>query len=147
MKKHVVFALLLPFLLMAACEPSRIKESRKMYREYIKSTLKDPNSLVFYEEKLIKEHKSSGEIEFYVDYGAKNSYGAMARMSHDVYVNVKEDYLIIDKLFVGKAFGKFMPIPISDRKGKDEILEIYRELKANQKSIDSLDAELDKMRD
>jgi hypothetical protein len=147
MKKHVVFALLLPFLLMAACEPSRIKESRKMYREYIKSTLKDPNSLVFYEEKLIKEHKSSGEIEFRVDYGARNSYGAMARTDHDIYVNVKEDYLIVDKVFVGKSFGRYLPIPIKDWKSKDETLTIYRKLKAIQKSTDSLDAELDKMKD
>ena len=89
MKKCLLIVALILSVVMLSCESSNIRTARKMYREYIKSTLKDPHSLVYYEETLVNEHRGSGEIEFYVDYGAKNSYGAMARMSHDVYVNVK----------------------------------------------------------
>ena len=49
-----------------------------MYKTYLKSTLKDPNSLEIYKESYTVEDDGY-TVKFTVDYGAKNSLGGMER--------------------------------------------------------------------
>lgn len=69
--------LLLSCILFLSCEDSAITSGRKVYEAYLKKTLKDPGSL-----KIYKEHHykiDTYHVGWEVDYGAKNSYGAMVR--------------------------------------------------------------------
>lgn len=77
MKK--LFLILITTIAFIGCEFEKayIKESREMWKAYFKMTLKDPNSLVIYEEKCTDEGYQC--VEWEVDYGAKNSFGGMVR--------------------------------------------------------------------
>lgn len=58
-------------------EKAYIKEGREMWKAYFQITLKDPNSLVIYEESYTDEgHRC---VEWKVNYGAKNGFGGMVR--------------------------------------------------------------------
>ena len=87
MKK--ILLLLTCTLLFCACsqEPSSVRDGRKIYTKYFRYVLKDPDSFKVYSEKYaIKESKDTKDykennywVEWTLDYGAKNSYGAMVR--------------------------------------------------------------------
>ena len=63
-------------MLFVACESESVLKGRNVYKAYFKKNLKDPESFVVYSEK----YKENGaEVEWEVDYGAKNEYGGMNR--------------------------------------------------------------------
>lgn len=75
MKRLLV--ILLAAISLAACQPESVTHGRKTYQRYFKKVLKDPASFKVYEETVepINEHSAMWTL----DYGAKNSYGAMER--------------------------------------------------------------------
>lgn len=78
MKKVILLFVIfsIGFSLMS-CEPENVTKGRKVYMEYFNSTLRDPESLKIYSEKVKKI--DDYQYIFIVDYGAKNGYGAMNR--------------------------------------------------------------------
>ncbi|MGQ1934983.1 hypothetical protein ACT4RV_03695 [Ornithobacterium rhinotracheale] len=77
MKKLFLLLVIVSFgLSLTACN-SDITNGRKSYMKYFEYTLKDPESLKIYNEKVDK--KGNHTYEFIVDYGAKNGYGGLTR--------------------------------------------------------------------
>ncbi|MGQ1928208.1 hypothetical protein ACQ1R0_03945 [Ornithobacterium rhinotracheale] len=77
MKKLFLLLVIVSFgLSLTACN-SDITNGRKSYMKYFEYTLKDPESLKIYNEKV--DQKGNYTFEFIVDYGAKNGYGGMTR--------------------------------------------------------------------
>ena len=72
-----ILTLLSVLLLFTSCEPSQVRKGRWIYKAYFKHTLKDPSSLVIYKENYTLDGTCS--VIWEIDYGAKNSYGAMVR--------------------------------------------------------------------
>lgn len=64
-------------LLLCSCEPSSVRQGRKLYEKYYKSILKDPESFKVYNEKYTRSGRY--EVDWTIDYGARNSYGGMVR--------------------------------------------------------------------
>lgn len=81
--KALLFITLVTGLLcLSSCknqEDKYVSKGRKAYKAYFERTLKDPSSLVIYSETY--EHESI-KVEFTVDMGAKNSFGAMVRETY-----------------------------------------------------------------
>lgn len=71
--------ILIAALTLVGCEFEKayIKESREMWKAYFQITLKDPNSLVIYDEKCLDEGYQC--VEWEINYGAKNGFGGMVR--------------------------------------------------------------------
>lgn len=93
MKKTLLF--LACVLLFCACEPQNVKQGRKIYNKYFHHVLIDPDSFKVYSEKYtVKESKEYNEnwVEWSLDYGAKNGYGAMTRK--DVKFETYKDMMI-----------------------------------------------------
>ena len=69
--------ILLAAISLAACQPESVTRGRKTYQRYFSKVLKDPESFKVYEETVepLNEHSARWTL----DYGAKNSYGAMER--------------------------------------------------------------------
>lgn len=63
--------------LFCSCGQSDVYQGRKVYKAYFQKHLKDPESFKVYEEKyeVLDEHT----VRWTLDYGAKNSWGAMER--------------------------------------------------------------------
>lgn len=78
-----------------SCENSDVRKGRKLYIEYIKEFLTDPESFKIYEEKILL--KKPRNIIFLVDYGAKNSLGGMVRMRKKIEILGEEIFKINDK--------------------------------------------------
>ena len=69
--------ILLAAISLAACQPESVTRGRKTYQRYFSKVLTDPESFKVYEETVepLNEHSARWTL----DYGAKNSYGAMER--------------------------------------------------------------------
>lgn len=75
--KKLLFVLSL-FFIACSSEPDVVKSGRNSYKQYFEKVLKDPSSLVIYNESY--ELTDDGtHVHFTVDYGAKNSFGGMER--------------------------------------------------------------------
>lgn len=77
MKRIILLLGILMSLVLQSCN-SNIDKGRDVYKAYLKSILKDPNSLEIYKETYIVEDDGY-TVKFTVDYGAKNSLGGMER--------------------------------------------------------------------
>lgn len=75
MKKFI--AIIFFAILLSGCEPEAVLKGRHVYKEYYKKHLKDPDSFKVYEEKY--EILDDGSVQWTLDYGAKNGWGAMDR--------------------------------------------------------------------
>lgn len=75
MKRLLYLLLFLPLLF--SCEPSSVREGRKVYKAYFKKKLIDPESFIVYGEKY--EITNDVRVEWTLDYGAKNRGGGMNR--------------------------------------------------------------------
>jgi hypothetical protein len=73
--------ILLLACLLISCESKNISEGRKAYKKYLNKVLKDPSSLKIYSELITSDQSldNSTSATFVIDYGSKNSYGAMTR--------------------------------------------------------------------
>lgn len=76
------FFLLVMACTLCACEPSAVKQGRDLYKMYFHKVLKDPSSLVIYDEKYEMDGKYS--VKWTLDVGAKNSYGGMVRKTYNI---------------------------------------------------------------
>lgn len=78
MKNLLKYVLLLfAASLIMSCEPSCVRDGRRLYKKYYAKMLKDPESLKIYSEKYIE--KKNNEVEWTLDIGAKNEFGGMVR--------------------------------------------------------------------
>lgn len=80
MKRFLAFFLIAMSLLLSSCESRAVREGRQAYKAYFHDTLKDPESLKIYDEKVTESTDVSAT--FVVDMGAKNSYGAYVRETY-----------------------------------------------------------------
>jgi hypothetical protein len=103
--------LILFIFLSVGCEKDSITQGRNAYMAYFNSTLKDPTSLKIYSEKIIPYDPNNSEIpdptcgsciNFKVDYGAKNGFGAYVR-DEKVFVTMSGVVLSVDGIFQGKT--------------------------------------------
>lgn len=69
--------ILLAAFTLCACQPKSVTDGKRAWTKYFNKVLKDPESFKVYEEKyeVVGEHN----VRWTLDYGAKNSYGAMVR--------------------------------------------------------------------
>lgn len=75
--KNFILILITAFAFIGcSTEKKHIREGREMWKAYFKKMLKDPNSLVIYNE----EYVDSGlTVIWDIEYGAKNGFGGMVR--------------------------------------------------------------------
>lgn len=78
--KKVLFLLAIAFAL-TGCEENPVSTGRSLYKAYLKRFMKDPSSLVIYNESYIK---NGYEIKWTIDYGGKNGFGGMTRETLEV---------------------------------------------------------------
>lgn len=74
--KRIIFSLLAA-LLLCACQPQSVTDGKRAWTKFFKKALKDPDSFKVYEERY--EEINDHTVQWTLDYGAKNSYGAMER--------------------------------------------------------------------
>ena len=70
---------LLAVSILSSCEPSAVRQGRDLYKAYFNKMLKDPSSFVVYDEKYEVSETNKYTVEWKLDYGAKNGWGAMDR--------------------------------------------------------------------
>lgn len=92
MKKLLI--LLALSTLFCSCEPAAVKNGRKLYKDYFNYILKDPSSLIIYKEdyQVVKEVG----VKWKVDYGAKNSFGAMNRETIE-FETIGKDFIKVQR--------------------------------------------------
>jgi hypothetical protein len=78
MKRIIYILTILIAFTLTSCGITDESKGRSAYKDYLSKNLKDPNSLIIYNEEVSKSG-SQGLIFFYVDYGAKNELGGMGR--------------------------------------------------------------------
>lgn len=135
MRKLIILFLILQALI--SCDSRNVRDGRNAYKEYLSKTLKDPSSLIIHDETFSLPQGSEGlEVVFTVDYGAKNSYGAMSRETivfrtignsifeingkrHYDELNIDNDHSDASSYSTPKKFSK---------KDLDTILEIEKEI-------------------
>lgn len=78
--KKILFLLAIAFSL-AGCEDKGISTGRSLYKAYLKKFMKDPSSLVIYNESYTKE---GYRIYWTIDYGGRNGFGGMTRETLEV---------------------------------------------------------------
>lgn len=76
--KKISILLVSLVILLCSCESSAVSRGRRTYEKYFHKVLKDPESFKVYSEKYV-EAPDGYEVTWTLDYGAKNSYGAMVR--------------------------------------------------------------------
>lgn len=76
--KFIIPILICMSLLATSCQQRCVREGRSLYKKYFNHVLQDPSSLKIYSEKY--SIQSGGvSVDWDIDYGAKNSFGAMVR--------------------------------------------------------------------
>lgn len=68
---------LLAALALCACQPRSVTDGKRAWTKYFNKVLKDPESFKVYDEKY--EELNENTVRWTLDYGAKNSFGAMTR--------------------------------------------------------------------
>ena len=63
---------------LCSCENKYVSSGRNLYELYFDKVLKDPSSFKVYNEKYTLDENGI-TVNWELDYGAKNSYGAMVR--------------------------------------------------------------------
>lgn len=63
--------------ILSSCQPAQVANGKRVWSKYFDKTLKDPSSFKVYNEKY--EVINDNSVRWTLDYGAKNSYGAMER--------------------------------------------------------------------
>ncbi len=81
MKKILLLAFI---LILCSCENRYVRDGRSMYKAYFDKVLKDPSSLKIYNESYTVDGIS---VKWTIDYGAKNSFGAMNRKTIEFETN------------------------------------------------------------
>lgn len=69
--------LLIAALTLCACQPKAVTDGKRTWTKYFKKVLKDPESFKVYDESY--QQLNDHTVQWTLDYGAKNSYGAMER--------------------------------------------------------------------
>lgn len=82
MKK--IFLLFAAIFIFCSCENRYVSDGRSMYEAYFDKVLKDPSSLKIYNESYTVDGVS---VKWTIDYGAKNSFGAMDRQTVEFKTN------------------------------------------------------------
>lgn len=77
MKKLLFISLAVLMAVLTACESRSVSNGRIAYENYFKQHLKDPASFTVYSETYQEDGKF--EVNWTLDYGAKNSFGGMVR--------------------------------------------------------------------
>lgn len=77
--------LLLIICILTSCGNDSVSNGRELYKRYFNKVLKDPSSLVIYDEKYHDD--GTGNVTWTIDYGAKNSFGAMDRKTIELYTS------------------------------------------------------------
>ena len=72
----LMLAMAFPMMFVSCCDKA-VSQGRETYKEYFKSILKDPDSFKVYKESYTKDGEYT--VNWVLDYGAKNSFGAMVR--------------------------------------------------------------------
>lgn len=101
MKRIVLLLGIALSLIFQSCDNS-IDKGRDVYKAYLMSVLKDPNSLVIYKESYITEDDGY-TVKFTVDYGAKNSLGGMERRTEE-FTTVGGQLYLNGKFYNNKDF-------------------------------------------
>lgn len=83
---------MLSTLFLLSCEPSPVREGRKVYKAYFRKNLIDPESFKVYGEKY--EITNDVRVEWTLDYGAKNRGGGMNR--HEIKFTTVGTHIRID---------------------------------------------------
>ena len=116
MKNILIIISLIVASFLCSCENNAVSKGRKAYKEYFNKILKDPNSLVIYNEEILKSDNSSAT--FILDVGAKNSYGGMVRQSYTI-KTVGNSILDVTEYDIRK-------LPKQESKKKNEIKFTYK---------------------
>lgn len=99
MKKIILF--LAMSLLFCACEPSAVRDGRRIYKAYFDYILKDPASFVVHSEEY--EIQDGSKVHWKLDYGAKNGFGAMGR-DYIEFTTFGDRMIDIDDLYGGELY-------------------------------------------
>ena len=95
--------ILFAIVLFTSCEPTAVREGRKIYKAYFNHILKDPSSLEVYSEKYTVEDNNF-TVHWELDYGARNSYGGMVR-DYIKFTTVGSRLIDIDDLYGGELYS------------------------------------------
>jgi hypothetical protein len=98
MKKISLLFLMSMPITLTSCEHHAISEGRACYKKYLSKTMKDPSSLVIYDEKYVMNDPP--KVIFTVDYGGKNGFGAMARSTSTFETVYNSDHITVDGQFI-----------------------------------------------
>lgn len=115
--KKLVLLLLCTLAILSSCERSSVSEGRKLYKLYFRKALIDPDSFKVYDEayKMVDAY----EIDWAIDYGARNGGGAMTR--HTVQFKTFGDrYIYID----GESYEKKDLERLTVKSNDDEVIEL-----------------------
>lgn len=75
MRKVIIF--IFGCVLLCACDEPQVREGRSLYKKYFQKVLNDPESFKVYSEKY--KIVDNMQVDWTLDMGAKNAYGAMIR--------------------------------------------------------------------
>jgi hypothetical protein len=94
MKKLLLISLLI-VLFQNGCsnESENVRRGRKCYKRYLELVSNDPSSIKIYREEY-KISEANGSVVWYLDYGAKNGYGAMMR-EFDTVITMHDKNIIL----------------------------------------------------
>lgn len=98
--RKIVFILAFS-LLFSACEPVVVRQGRVIYKAYFDYILKDPESLEIHKEEytIVNER----EVEWKLDYSAKNSLGGRVREDIEFTTN-GGFYIKLSPLYGGDSY-------------------------------------------
>ncbi len=92
-----ILLILLSVVTLTGCESSTESKGRKLYKEYMFKTLKNPSSFTVLEE-IYEKDDSDYRVAWYLDYTATNSYGGVLReRTYLITTNNTLDVYKIDK--------------------------------------------------
>lgn len=99
MKRLLFF--LIATLMLTSCEPENVRNGRRIYKAYFDYILKDPESLEIHKE----EYTIVGEreVEWKLDYSAKNGLGGRVRKDIEFTTN-GGFYIKLSPLYGGDSY-------------------------------------------
>ena len=115
--KKLVLLLLCTLAILSSCERSSVTDGRKLYKLYFRKALIDPDSFKVYDEAY--KFVDAYEIDWAIDYGARNGGGAMTR--HTVqFKTFGGTYIHIDGEYYEKKDLERLTVKSND----DEVIEL-----------------------